>query len=107
MNYGAVGVYTEANPLIYLAVGTKDGMLHMIRNTNLGGSQSGVEAWAFMPKIAMPNQIQLRQNTLGGTHPYSVDSPPVAYYDDTNKNGTIEIGENVYMYFGLRRGGKA
>jgi type IV pilus assembly protein PilY1 len=107
LNYGAVAGYSETNPLIYIAVGTNDGFLHMIRNTNSGGGQSGAEAWAFMPKIAMPNQKALRQNTLGGTHPYSVDGPPVAYYDDTNKNGTIEIGENVYMYFGLRRGGKA
>lgn len=107
LNYGALGGYSEINPAIYIAVGSNDGMLHMIRNTNVGGSQSGTEVWAFMPKVAMPNQKALRANTVGVPHPYSVDGAPVAYFDDTNLNGTIEVGENVYMYFGLRRGGKA
>ena len=107
LNYGAVGGHTETDPAIYIAVGGNDGMLHMIRNTNPGGSQSGTEVWAFMPKIAMPNQKALRANTLGIAHPYSIDGAPAAYFDDTNVNGTIEAGENVYLYFGLRRGGKA
>jgi type IV pilus assembly protein PilY1 len=107
LNYGALGSYTESNPAIYLAVGTNDGMMHMIRNTNPDGSESGAEAWAFMPQLAMPNQKALRANTPGIEHPYAVDGAPTAYFDDTDLDGTIESGENVYLYFGMRRGGKA
>ncbi|MEN8196842.1 MAG: PilC/PilY family type IV pilus protein [Pseudomonadota bacterium] len=107
MNFGAAGGYTESNPAIYLAVGTNDGTMHMIRNTDTGGGQSGAEVWAFMPKEAMANQKDLRANSPGVEHPYGVDGAPVAYFEDSNFNGTIEAGEKVFMYFGLRRGGKA
>ena len=106
LNYGALGGYSEDNPAIYLAVGTNDGMLHMIRNADPGGAQSGAEVWAFMPKAAMPNQKALRANVPGVAHPYSVDGSPVAYFEDSNFNGTIESGEKAFLYFGMRRGGK-
>ena len=107
LNYGAFGGHSEANPAIYLAVGTNDGMLHMIRNTDSGGGQSGTEVWAFMPRAAMPNQKALRRNAPGVAHPYSMDGAPAAYFDDSNFNGTIDAGERVILYFGMRRGGKA
>ena len=107
LNYGATSGYSETNPAIYLAVGTNNGMLHMIRNTSPGGGQSGAEVWAFMPKAAMPNQKALRANAPGADHPYAIDGAPVAYFDDSNFNGTIEAGEKVILYFGMRRGGKA
>jgi type IV pilus assembly protein PilY1 len=107
MNFGATSGYSETNPAIYLAVGTNDGMLHMIRNTNPGGGQSGAEVWAFMPKSTMSNQKALRANAPGISHPYAIDGPPVAYFDDRNFNGTIEAGERVILYVSMRRGGKA
>ena len=107
LNFGAISSFSETNPAIYLAFGTNDGMLHMIRNTNPGGGQGGAEVWAFMPKAAMPNQQALRANTPGIAHPYAIDGAPVAYFDDSNLNGTIEAGERVILYAGMRRGGKA
>jgi type IV pilus assembly protein PilY1 len=106
LNYGAFGGHSEADPAIYIAVGTNDGMLHMIRNTNPGGGQSGAEVWAFMPRAAMPNQKALRANAPGASHPYSMDGAPAAWFNDSNFNGTIEAGERVILYFGMRRGGK-
>jgi len=107
LNYGAVAGYSETNPSIYIAVGSNDGMFHMIRNTNPGGSESGTEVWAFMPKAAMPNQKALRANAPGIAHPYAIDGAPVAWFNDSNFNGTIEAGERVILYVGMRRGGKA
>ncbi|MCH7833549.1 MAG: hypothetical protein IH911_00435 [Proteobacteria bacterium] len=107
LNYGALGGHSEADPAIYIAVGTNDGMLHMIRNTNPGGGQSGAEVWAFMPRAAMRNQKALRANAPGAPHPYSMDGAPAAWFNDSNFNGTIEAGERVILYFGMRRGGKA
>jgi type IV pilus assembly protein PilY1 len=106
LNYGARGSYTEQNPAIYLAVGSNDGFMRFIRNTDTAGAESGTEAWAFMPQSMMDTLPTLRANARGVPHPYSVDGAPAAYIEDFNQSGTIESGENAYLYFGLRRGGK-
>ena len=109
INYGAIGSYSHDNPAIYLAVGSNDGMLRMLRNTTGGGAESGQEVWAFMPKAAMPAHKILRQNALGGVHPYTMDGAPVAYIQDVNQDGSIiaSDGDKAYLYIGMRRGGKA
>jgi type IV pilus assembly protein PilY1 len=107
LNYGTLSGHAYSNPAIFVAVASNDGMLHMIRNTTSGGAESGEEIWAFMPKTSMPVQKILRANATGTRHPYTVDGAPVAYIEDKNHNGTIESGEKVYLYIGLRRGGKA
>jgi len=109
INYGAISGYSMENPAIYLAVASNDGILHMIRNTNSGGSQSGQEVWGFMPRSGMSAQKILRANATGAAHPYTVDGAPVAFIQDVNRNGTIESsdGDRVYLYVGMRRGGKS
>jgi len=109
INYGSIGGYTDPdNPAIYLAVGTNDGMLRMIRNTRSGGGESGQEVWAFMPRDAMEAQKVLRANGTGMQHPYTIDGAPVAYMQDVNRDGSIvsSDGDRVYLYVGMRRGGK-
>jgi type IV pilus assembly protein PilY1 len=107
LNYGAIGGHATDNPAIFLAVASNDGMLRMIRNTTSGGSDSGEEVWAFMPRNSMPAQKVLRTNAPGTKHPYTFDGAPVAYIQDVNLNGSIESGDKVYLYTGMRRGGKA
>ena len=107
LNYGASYGYSAGNPAIYLAVASNDGMLRMIRNTTPGGAQSGEEAWAFVPRSSLAIQKTLRDNIPGTKHPYSFDGAPVAFIQDKNRNGTIESGDRVYLYTGMRRGGKA
>jgi type IV pilus assembly protein PilY1 len=107
VNYGARGGYAVGNPAIYIAVASNDGLLRMIRNTGSGGSESGEEMWAFIPRTAMAAQKLLRSNATGAKHPYTFDGAPVAYVEDKNFNGTIESGDKVYLFVGLRRGGKA
>jgi type IV pilus assembly protein PilY1 len=110
INYGSIGGYTDPdNPAIFLAVASNDGMLRMIRNTSTGGAESGEEAWAFMPRKAMEAQKVLRANGTGMTHPYTVDGAPVAFIQDVNHDGSIisSDGDRVYLYVGMRRGGKA
>ena len=110
LNYGASGGYVNpANPAIYLAVATNDGLLRMIRNTTPGGAQSGEEVWAFMPRRAMEAQKVLRANGTGMKHPYTIDGAPVAFMLDRNFDGSIvsSDGDKVYLYVGMRRGGKA
>lgn len=109
INYGAIGSYTIENPAIYLAVASNDGMLRMLRNTTAGGSQSGTEAWAFMPRTSLYAQKMLRANAIGSSHPYTFDGAPVALIQDINQDGTIDAndGDKVYLFTGLRRGGRA
>ena len=110
INYGAIGSYSNpANPGIYIAVGSNDGMLRMIRNTTGGGAESGEEVWAFMPRRAMEAQKVLRANGTGMKHPYAMDGAPVAFMLDANSDGSIVAsdGDKVYLYVGMRRGGKA
>ena len=110
INYGSIGGYTDpSNPAIFLAVASNDGLLRMIRNTRTGGAESGEEVWAFMPRRAMAAQKTLRANGTGTKHPYTVDGAPVALMMDRNHDGSIVAsdGDRVYLYIGMRRGGKA
>ncbi|MDH3614393.1 MAG: PilC/PilY family type IV pilus protein [Gammaproteobacteria bacterium] len=110
LNYGSIAGFSDpGNPAIYLAVATNDGMLRMIRNTTGSGSESGEEVWAFMPRAAMAAQKVLRANGTGMKHPYTVDGAPVAFMQDVNHDGSIlsNDGDRVYLYVGMRRGGKA
>lgn len=131
INYGAasfegVGTYSAGNPAdlddtgnpaIYIAVGSNDGYMRMIQNTTPGGTESGREVWAFMPPEGMAsqrpapnnfaNQKLLFRNDPGSTprHPYTVDGAPVSLVMDKNSDGTISGSDQVWLYFGLRRGG--
>ena len=100
LNYGARGGYSNSNPAIYVAVGSNDGMLRMIRNTSPGGTESGEEVWAFMPRSAMATQKVLRNNAGGEKHPYGFDGAPVAYIQDVDFDGDIEAGDKVWLFLG-------
>ncbi len=110
INYGSInGHVSPDDSAIYIAVASNDGMLRMIRNTTPGGIESGREIWAFMPRKSMAAQATLRANGVGQAHPYTLDGAPVAFIQDTNFDGTISAadGDKVYLYVGMRRGGKA
>jgi type IV pilus assembly protein PilY1 len=110
INYGNLGGYTDPdNPAIYLAVATNDGMLRMIRNTTASGADSGEEVWAFVPRRTLEAQKVLRANGTGMAHPYTIDGAPVAFIMDVDQDGSIDAndGDRVYLYVGMRRGGKA
>lgn len=109
INYGAFGGHTQANPAIYIALATNDGLLHLFRNTTGGAAQSGVEAWAFMPFDALGLQKVLAVNNPLAQRLYGLDGSPTALVHDVDRDGTIEAadGDHVYLYFGMRRGGRA
>ncbi|MCW8195245.1 hypothetical protein F6455_10645 [Proteobacteria bacterium 005FR1] len=107
LNYGATSGYSQENPNIRLFMGTNDGFFHIIEDTASDGSQSGKELFAFIPRESLDVIKPLRQNDGGSSHPYGVDGEPVALVADDDKDGTIESGEEVYVYVGMRRGGKS
>jgi type IV pilus assembly protein PilY1 len=107
INYGARDGYSRSNPAIYIAVGSNDGYMHFVRNTNTDGSESGKEIWGFMPRHVMSELSTKRANAVSAPLSYTVDGAPVAYIEDLNQNGTVDSGEQAWLFFGLRRGGKA
>ena len=106
INYGAISGYDEDNQAVYIAFGSNDGFMRLIKNTTTGGADSGEEVWAYMPKEVMDKLPTLKDNAAGGGHPYLVDGTPSVYVE----NGLVDQAlddEDVFLYFGLRRGGKA
>jgi type IV pilus assembly protein PilY1 len=107
LNYGATSGYSESNPNIRLFMGTNDGFFHIFENTSTSGSQSGKEIFAFIPRESLPVLKTIRENNGSSDHPYGVDGEPVAYVNDIDNDGTIESGEEVFVYVGMRRGGNS
>jgi Tfp pilus tip-associated adhesin PilY1 len=83
-------------PMIY--TGGNDGMLHAF------DAATGEEAWAFIPKLVLPNLFKLADNNYANTHQFYVDGAPTVgdVYDVLPSPAawkTILVG-------GLNKGGK-
>ena len=110
VNYGARGTYSRSNPDIRILMATTDGIMHMFRNTNPDGSQSGGEVWGYMPQRAMEGQQRLREALITDRplHPILLDGTAALYQKDLNADGTLDhnVGDKVWAFFGMRRGGR-
>lgn len=108
INFGVSDGHDTANPLIYIAMASNDGYLHLFRNTDNGGNEIGREVWSFVPTDVMDTIPTLFSNSAGTGHPYTVDGAPAVYIADTNGDGSVQAasGEKVFLYFGMRRGGQ-
>lgn len=118
INYGDAFGYSTANPAIFIAVGSNDGYLRLLRNTTTGGDESGEELFAFMPQAVMGIQKKLKANIPlafpEAIHPIGFDGPTAAFVQDNDGDGKIEPGgtaptggDTVHLIAGLRRGGRA
>ncbi|RTZ66169.1 MAG: hypothetical protein DSZ29_03405 [Aquificaceae bacterium] len=82
-------------------VGTNEGYLHSF------DTKTGEEKFAFMPEALLKNiDVQYRNNPQD-KHVWGVDGEITVWVQDVNHNAQIDTGEKVYLFFGLRRGGKA
>lgn len=99
----------KAGQVVFAA--TNEGYLHAFN------SVSGEELFAFMPSELLKNINTQYKNTDIGNHAYGIDGYITTWFYDHNGNGVIDVGANkkikgenddhVYLYFGLRRGGRA
>ncbi len=88
--------------------GTNEGFVQMFDTT------TGVEQFAFMPEVLLPNIKRLRANagTAPNTHMYGMDNTVTVWANDVNNNGailsggTVDAGEFVYAYATMGRGGR-
>ncbi len=97
VTYGQEG----SNPIKKIFIGTNDGLLRMVN------AENGIEEWALMPTSMTSEQNQLMVNASGG-HFSGVDGNIRSLIIYNNENGIIEPanGDKVYLYFGMRRGGR-
>ncbi|MGB8409830.1 MAG: PilC/PilY family type IV pilus protein [Gallionella sp.] len=84
-----------------LYVGANDGMLHAF-NVN-----TGIEMWAYVPKIVMPNLYKLADAQYATQHQYYVDGSPQTmdiYVASATNN--LSVGWHTILVGGLGLGGQ-
>ncbi len=87
-------------PTQFLFYMSTEGKLHAV------DSNTGQEKWVFMAEEAMPQLAALMAN-VAGEQIYVGDASPVVQINDANLNGIVDGTDTVWLYFGLRRGGRA
>ena len=106
--------------------GTNEGYLHAVElgTGDITGSEGGNELFAFMPRTFLKNQKYFKANsemkvdtdeidpvtgeyvTKDVEHIYGMDGETQIWHFDTNADGLINNGEEVYLAMGMRRGGR-
>lgn len=105
MTYGG----SEDDPDSTIFFGTNEGFIHAV------DTESGEEAFAFLPKELHDIQHTYYQNTASvSDKPYGMDGSLSIWFRDANNNnvlyetpGTLDANEHVYLYGGMRRGGRS
>jgi type IV pilus assembly protein PilY1 len=82
--------------LYYLS---NDGLLHAVNTA------TGQELWSFLIEETYAKAATLMADNAG-PQADGGDGSIAVWVDDTNADGIIQSGEHVYLYFGLRRGGR-
>ncbi len=86
----------------YILAGTNEGYLHAF------DTATGEEVFAFMPSELLKNiDMQFTEDGTAVDHKYGIDGSMTYWHDDSNNNREVDNGEKVYVYFGLRRGGRS
>lgn len=86
----------------YVFYGDNGGFLRML------DADTGEEQFAFIPEHLLSNLKHLQEGGLSMRSRYGVDGPISIWRKDVNGDGVINAveGDHVYIYFGLRRGGR-
>lgn len=99
----------DANRKDYVMFGSMEGALH------IASAETGQESLAFIPKTILQKQIEALQpgSTVSNAPVFGVDAPWATKgsykydFSKTNTNSSGEItAEELYVYGGLRQGGK-
>lgn len=93
---------TPSSPDAVVFFATNDGFLHAI------DASTGVEKWAFVAPEFLADQARLLANDASAQKHYGIDGNLRLQVIGDN-DGTIDpaSGDKVYLFFGLRRGGRA
>ncbi|MCK5002400.1 MAG: hypothetical protein KAS57_05220 [Gammaproteobacteria bacterium] len=94
------GLTASDEPDLVAYVATNDGYLHAF------DSITGEEHFAFVPQEMLPKLQNIFEDTGVHGKAYGLDGNVVPWINDENHDGEIGTGEHVYLYFGMRRGGR-
>jgi len=97
---------TAAAPDSTIFFGTNEGYIHAI------DADDGSEEFSYIPEELLPNLEDLYTNRSATTHPYGMDGTVVIWAHDSNGDNdyydtTGDDSDHVYLYTGMRRGGKS
>jgi type IV pilus assembly protein PilY1 len=83
-------------------VTTNDGFLHAVN------AVTGVELWAFIPPELLSRLSSLFTDPVVANRTYGLDGDVTVLRFDANRDGVIDAsaGDKVWIYFGMRRGGR-
>ncbi|MDH5710039.1 MAG: PilC/PilY family type IV pilus protein [Gammaproteobacteria bacterium] len=88
-------------PDLVAYVATNDGYLHAFNTV------TGKENFAFVPQEILPRLQNVFDDTGVTGKAYGLDGNVISWINDANHDGTVSgAGEHVYLYFGMRRGGR-
>ncbi len=87
-------------PAQYLYYASSAGYIHAV------DANTGAEKWTFLVEEALPQLAALMANATG-EQIYVADGSPVVRINDANRNGVVDGTDSVWLFFGLRRGGRA
>jgi len=90
---------TIASPDLVAYVATNDGYLHAF------DADDGAEIFSFIPQELLTNMDDV-MNEDSGNKAYGLDGNVVAWVNDQDGNGQIDGADHVYLYIGMRRGGR-
>ncbi len=103
MTYGG----TDDDPDITLFLSTNEGILHAIDTSD------GTEQFGFVPKELLGLFDTRFTDSTADPHQYGLDGSLSLWHNDANGNGVVldadgnvETDEHVYLYVGMRRGGR-
>jgi len=105
MTYGG----TDEDPDSTIFFGTNEGFIHAVKTS------TGIEQFAFLPNELHDIQASYYADTISAINkPYGMDGPISTWFKDVNHDNVIlnsddsyQTGEHVYLYAGMRRGGRS
>ncbi len=83
-------------------VATNSGLLHAFSTDEA----NPVEHFAFIPKELLGNLYQYYKGASPLSKVYGLDGSITAWHNDLNHDGRVNGSDTVYLYVGMRRGGK-
>jgi len=91
---------SSATPDSTIYISTNEGFLHALRHTD------GSEIFSFIPQELLANLNTFYRNSSSDKHPYGLDGTLTSWIEDSNGNTVADANEPVYLYMGMRRGGR-
>jgi len=101
VSYGGSAANPDPEDIVVF-VPTNDGFLHAV------DARTGRELWAFIPQELLGRLADLYRDPAVASRTYGLDGDVRVLRFDADQDGAIDpsAGDKVWIYFGMRRGGR-